>query len=326
MNDEELSISNHEKADLALREKRRSASPVLDTRTLRYFVAVAEERHFGRAAERLLIAQPPLSQQIRRLEKSLGTKLLNRTTRSVEMTAAGEALLVRGRRILEDLRAVETDVRRMGQGLQGTLNIGFTGSATYGLMPRVVRETHRAYGGMALGVSGELLTPALVAQLLDHRVDIAVLRPPVHTVDVEVAVVARERLVAALPAHSLLAERGALSLADLAGQPLVGYPEGSSVSAAVAAECLHRGISLTYEQRVSETSTLLSLVAAGVGAAVVPESATALSLGGSLFREVLDAPTVELAIAWRRGDTSPIVQRFVPFLRDVIANYRGGTQ
>lgn len=287
-------------------------------------MAVAEERHFGRAAERLLIAQPPLSQQIRRLEKSLGTKLLERTTRSVEMTAAGEALLVRGRRILEDLQALENDVRRMGQGLQGTLHIGFTGSATYGIMPRVVREAARAFDGMALDVQGELLTPALVQELLDHRIDIAVLRPPVATTDIEVSVVARERLVAALPAQSRLSERGALGLADLADRSLVGYPEGSSVSQAVGGACLARGIALRYEQRVSETSTLLSLVAAGVGVAVVPESATALSIGGSTFREILDAPSVELAIAWRRGDTSPMVQRFVPFLRDVIVSYRGG--
>jgi DNA-binding transcriptional LysR family regulator len=319
-----LSNSQSHDGDLPFGVAGRGASPVLDTRTLRYFVAVAEERHFGRAAQRLLIAQPPLSQQIRRLEKSLGTRLLNRTTRSVEVTAAGEALMVRGRRILEDLQALETDVRRMGQGLQGSLSIGFTGSATYGLMPRIVREATRAFDGLALNVSGELLTPALVQQLLEHRIDIAVLRPPVHSPDVEHSVVAHERLVAALPAHSPLADRGALSLDSLAGRSLVGYPEGSSVSETVGAECARRGIAPKYEQRVSETSTLLSLVAAGVGIAIVPESATAISIGGSSFREILDAPTVDLAIAWRHGDTTPVVQRFIPFLRDVITTYRGG--
>ncbi|PZU36628.1 MAG: LysR family transcriptional regulator [Microbacterium sp.] len=298
----------------------------MDTRNLRYFVAVAEERHFGRAADRLRIAQPPLSQQIRRLEKSLGTRLFNRTTRSVEMTAAGEALLVRGRRILEDLQSLEGDVRRMGQGLRGTLRIGFTGSATYGIMPRVVREASRAFEGMSLEVQGELLTPSLVQELLDHRIDIALLRPPVASTDIQVSIVARERLVAALPAHSRLADRGAISLADLVGHALVGYPDGSSVSQAVGAECLRQGIALKYRQRVTETSTLLSLVAAGVGAAVIPESATALSIGGSAFREILDAPSVELAIAWRDGDTSPVVQRFIPFIGDVVSAYRGGSR
>jgi DNA-binding transcriptional LysR family regulator len=299
---------------------------VFDTRTLRYFVAVAEERHFGRAAERLRIAQPPLSQQIRRLEKALGTKLFNRTTRSVEMTAAGEALLVRGRRILQDLSALENDVRRMGQGLQGTLSIGFTGSATYGIMPKVVRDATRAFDGMALIVQGEMLTPALVQELLDHRIDLAVLRLPVVDPDVETVVVADERLVAALPAHDALVGVPELTLAQLLERPLLGYPAGSSVSQAVGDECRRRGFALRYEHRVSETSTLLSLVAAGMGVALVPESATALGIGGSVFRPVLDAPSVELAIAWRREDTSPVVRRFIPFLRDVILAHRGGAK
>ena len=115
----------------------------IETRQLRYFVAVAEEHHFGRAAQRLLIAQPPLSQQIRVLERSLGTELLTRTTRKVELKPAGELLLERGRRILAELDALEDEVKKVGDGLQGSLRIGFTGSTTYGLMPRVVREASR---------------------------------------------------------------------------------------------------------------------------------------------------------------------------------------
>ncbi|MCW3492655.1 LysR substrate-binding domain-containing protein [Microbacterium sp. SSM24] len=296
----------------------RVAVPLLDTRALRYFIAVAEERHFGRAAERLMMAQPPLSQQIRRLENSLGTKLLNRTTRSVDMTAAGEVLLVRGRRLLEDLQRLETDVRRMGQGLQGTLRIGFTGSATYGLMPRVFRESASAFDGLALEVVGELLTPELTQRLVDHRLDVAVLRPPVDSAGVDWSPILEERLIAAIPSRSAMSRRERLSLTELASHPLVGYPEESSVSQTVAAECLRRGIALKVDQRVSETSTLLSLVAAGVGSAIVPESATALSLGHTSFREIVDAPSVQLAIAWRTGDESPVLQRYIPFLQKVI--------
>jgi DNA-binding transcriptional LysR family regulator len=298
----------------------------IETRQLRYFVAVAEEQHFGRAAERLRMAQPPLSQQIRQLERMLGTELLTRTTRKVELNPAGELLLERGRRILEELQILEEDVRRVGDGLQGTLRVGFTGASTYGIMPRVVRESSRAFEGLAIAVSGELLTPQLVSALLEQRIDVAVLRPPVSSPDIEHRVVAQERIIAALPSNSRLADLAELSMDDFNGQTIVGYPEISSVAQTISARWLERHIVPRYAQRVSETSTLLSLVAAGVGAALVPESALSLNLGGTIFREITDAPTVDLAIGWRAGETSRAVQRFIPFLEDVIRDVRGGNR
>jgi DNA-binding transcriptional LysR family regulator len=290
----------------------------IESRQLRYFIAVAEEQHFGRAAERLRMAQPPLSQQIRQLERALDTELLTRTTRKVELNPAGELLLERGRRILEELQSLESDVRRVGQGLQGTLRLGFTGAATYGIMPRVVREASRAFEGLALAVSGEMLTPQLVAGLIEHRIDIAVLRPPVPARFVEHVVVGRESIVAALPSNSRLVDRAELRMQDFDHQVLVGYPEDSTTAQLIAARLLELGVRPTFAQRVSETSTLLSLVAAGVGAAFVPESATSLTLGGTVFRRVNDAPAVELAVGWRAGDQSKAVQRFVPFLESVV--------
>lgn len=298
----------------------------IETRQLRYFIAVAEEHHFGRAAERLMMAQPPLSQQIRALEKTLGTELLNRTTRKVELHPAGELLLERGRRIIEELQALEDDVRRVGQGLQGTLRIGFTGSSTYGIMPRVVREASRAFQGLALAVSGEMLTPQLVAALLEHRIDIAVLRPPVASTGVEHRLVSREPIIAAIPSHSRLADLAELSMRDFHEQGIVGYPEMSSVAQALSARWLDLGVAPRYAQRVYETSTLLSLAAAGVGSALVPESASSLNIGGAVFREITDAPSVDLAIAWRADDSSRAVQRFLPFLEEVIRDVRGGTR
>jgi len=291
---------------------------LIETRHLRYFVAVAEEQHFGRAARRLQMAQPPLSQQIRQLERLLGVELLHRTTRKVELSPAGDLLLERGRRILDELELLETDVKRVGDGLQGTLRIGFTGAATYGIMPRVVRDASKSFEGMALVVSGELLTPDLVAALLDSRIDIAVLRTPVSSLDIAHTVVAREEIVAALPSDSPLLRCSELSMSDFDGQALVGYPVGSTTAKILAARWLELGVSPRFDQRVSETSTLLSLVAAGVGIALVPRSAASLNLGGTVFRAVSDAPAVELAIAWRAGDKSHAVQRFVPFIEGVV--------
>jgi DNA-binding transcriptional LysR family regulator len=291
----------------------------IDTRQLRYFVAVAEEHHFGRAAERLRMAQPPLSQQIRQLERSLGTALLVRTTRKVELNDAGELLLVRGRRILEELQSLETDVRRVADGLQGNLRVGFTGSATYGIMPRVVREAALAYPLLALTVGGEMLTPQLTTELLEQRIDVAVLRPPVKSDEIECRVISHERIVVAMPSLSQLARLERVTFEDLADEMFVGYPADSVVSQIVAQEWMRRGTDApAVAQRVGQTSTLLSLVAAGIGVAFVPDSAMSMSLNGAIFRELVDSPPVDLAIAWRRGDVSRAVQNVIPLIDRVI--------
>jgi DNA-binding transcriptional LysR family regulator len=192
-------------------------------------------------------------------------------------------------------------------------------------MPRVVREASRAFAGLEVTVSGEMLTPQLVAELQAHRIDIALLRLPAPPADLRYLPVAKEPIVAAIPSNSRLAERAELTMDDFADQLMVGYPENSTISQAISARLLTHGLVPRYSQRVSETSALLSLVAAGLGAALVPESAMSLNLGGTVFREIADAPTTELAIAWRTNDTSRLVQRFIPFLDDVIRDLRGET-
>jgi DNA-binding transcriptional LysR family regulator len=272
-----------------------------------------------------MIAQPPLSQQIRHLEQSLETELLTRTTRKVELNPAGELLLERGRRILTELEALEADVKKVGAGFKGSLRLGFTGSTTYGVMPRVVREASRAFDGLIVTVSGEMLTPQLVAELQAQRLDIVVLRLPAPAAEITCIPVAREPIVAAIPSNSRLAERAELTMDDFADQVMVGYPENSTISQLISARLLDHGLVPRYSHRVTETSALLSLVAAGLGPALVPESAMSLNLGGTVFREIVDAPITELAIAWRTSDTSPVVQRFIPFLEGVIRDLRSET-
>ena len=174
----------------------------MELRHLRYFVAVAEERHFGRAAARLHIAQPPLSQQIRRFEAELGEPLLYRTTRSVELSPAGEVLLARGREILAAVDAALDDARRAARGEYGRLAIGFTGSTTYALLPSLAAALREELPGVMLDLRGELLTPAQVTQLLDKTLDLGFLRPPVHVRDLRTEVVHSEPLVAVLPGRT----------------------------------------------------------------------------------------------------------------------------
>ncbi|MET1042777.1 MAG: LysR substrate-binding domain-containing protein [Microbacteriaceae bacterium] len=292
----------------------------MDTRQLRYFVAVAEERHFGRAAERLRMAQPPLSQQIRQLEQALGTALLVRTTRRVDLTPAGALLLERGRRVLQELDAIAGDVQQVGAGALGVLRVGFTGSATYDLMPKAVREAERRLPGLSLNIRGEMLTPQLVAELLEHRLDVAILRPPVHSAEIAFEVISREPLVAVLPADSPLGNHEVLTLSQLAEAPFVGYPGDSSVAGAIMNACQAAGFRPHILQEAKETSTLLSLVAAGTGVALVPAAARAVVINGTIFREVADPPTVDLAIAWRADESSPLVANFIAMLRELGEN------
>lgn len=283
----------------------------METRHLKYFIAVAEERHFGRAAQRLHMAQPPLSQQIRQLEEQLGTPLLLRTTRKVDLTPAGQVLLDRGRLLIQELEALEEDVRQVGAGATGVLRVGFTGTATYRLMPSIVQAARRTFPGLRITVQGEMLTPQMESALEDGRLDVAVLRPPVRSGTVALKLLEQDQLVAALPADSPLAEKGTLELAELAGQDFVGYPSYSAVTSIVVDACRKAGFQPRLVQEARETSTLLSLVAAGMGIALVPMTSRMFSFQGVVFRPLHNPPPVDLAVAWIRDAETPLLRSFL---------------
>jgi DNA-binding transcriptional LysR family regulator len=290
----------------------------VELRHLRYFVAVAEERHFGRAAERLHIAQPPLSQQIRRLEAELGVTLLHRTTRSVELAPAGEVLLGRAREILSAVDSATEDTRRAARGEFGRLAVGFTGSATYELLPKLAAALRDALPGVVLDLRGELLTPAQVTRLLDGTLDLGLLRPPVRERALAVEVLRREPLVVVLPQAHPLAAADAVPLEELAGEPFVVYPSHfrSVVHDAVEETCAAHGFLPRVALEVSETSTLVSFVAAGLGVSLVPESVRHMTVDGAVYRPLAgEAAAVELAVAWRRDEVTPVLERALEVVR-----------
>ena len=182
----------------------------MELRHLRYFRAVAEELHFGRAAERLHIAQPPLSQQIRQLERELDVSLFIRSTRKVELTPAGHAYLKRAVAVLDAVDDAGQQARRIALGVEGQLTIGCVGSATYSLLPRLVRALRDELPHVEISVRGEMLAPAQLDALLAGDVDIALLRPPVEDSDIRCELLRRDRLIAALPADHPLASRDQL--------------------------------------------------------------------------------------------------------------------
>ena len=293
----------------------------MELRHLRYFVAVAEECHFGRAAQRLHIAQPPLSQQIKQLENELGVQLLTRSTRRVELTPAGEQYLHRARAILADVDLARDEAHLIRDGRMGNVTIGFTGSATYELLPSLSRLLRAELPALELDLRGELLTPTQVAGLLDGTLDIGFLRPPVHDRGVEIHPLRREPLVVVLPETHALAGDAEITLSELAEEPFITYPshQRSVVHDAVLDACQAAGFTPRATE-VAETSTLVSFVAAGLGVALVPESVQHLRITGAAYRPLAGATaTVDLAVATRAGDTSPAVRQVLEVTRGFFA-------
>lgn len=295
----------------------------MDLRYLRSFVAVAEERHFAHAAERLHVAQPWLSQQIRRIEAELGVSLFERTSRRVDLTPAGEALLPRAREILSTVERAAEDARCAATGELGRLAIGFTGSATYALLPRVANALRVALPRVELELHGEMLTPAQVVSLLEGSIDIGLLRPPVRRPEVRVEVVSREPLLAAVPAAHALAGEPRISLGQLAPEPFVSYVSDfrSVVHDAVERACEAQGFVPRIVLEAAETATLISFVGAGMGVALLPASATHLQMQGVVYRPLAeDTPVVELALAWRSDDHRPLTRRALALARAAVSD------
>jgi len=285
----------------------------MELRHLRYFVAVAEECHFGRAAARLHIAQPPLSQQIKQLEAELGVQLLVRSTRRVELTSAGERYLTRALELLTAVDAAGEEARRVATGKVGHVTIGFTGTATYELLPILSKALRTELPGVAVDLRGEMLTPSQTEALINGRLDVGLLRPPVGDVDIVTRILRREPLIAALPDGHRLAGATHVAIEDLRHETLVGYPSQhrSVIHDAVQDACRAAGFR-AHPTEVAETSTLISFVAAGLGVALVPRSVQHLHITGATYRPLTGAPpTVALAVATRRDESDPAVQRAV---------------
>ncbi|ROZ89331.1 LysR substrate-binding domain-containing protein [Gordonia sp. OPL2] len=292
----------------------------MELRHLRYFRAVAEELHFGRAAERLHMAQPPLSQQIRQLEEELGVTLLVRSTRRVELTPAGEAYLARVDAILDAVEVAGQQAQRIASGTQGALSIGCVGSATYSLLPRLVRVLRDELPDLDVSVRGEMLAPAQMSALMSGEIDLALLRPPVGGVDVVTETIRSDRLFVALPDGDPRTDDDSVAVSRLRDTEFIVHAgQGRSVmSGVVAAMCASAGFVPQIRHEVTETSTLVTLVAAGLGVAIVPEPTMALGIAGVQYRPLRPgSATIDLAVARLAAEPSPMIEQVLTVLRRV---------
>ncbi|MFJ9174358.1 LysR substrate-binding domain-containing protein [Streptomyces sp. NPDC102360] len=288
----------------------------MELRHLRYFAAVAETRHFGKAAQALHMAQPPLSQAIRRLETELGVELFTRTTRQVSLTGAGEVFRTDVERILTSVDEAVARVGRFATGVEGVLRVGLTGSASYRQLPTLARLVKHEMPHVRMEVHTEMLTPAQELGLIERRLDVGVLRPPIRQEGIAHRLIADEPLIAAVPEGHWLADAQAIRVEQLRHEDFVMYGAtlGSVVNDAVVRSCLASGFYPHRAYEVTETSAALALVAAGLGVAVLPDSIRSAPREGVVCREIEDALTVPLALTWRHDDDSPLIRQLLDVL------------
>lgn len=296
----------------------------MELRHLRYFVAVAEELSFTRAAERLHIGQPPLSHQIQMLEAEVGAQLLERSKRWVRLTEAGKLFLDDARRVLAlSEQAVQT-ARRAERGEAGELRVGFTFSTPLTpLFATVVNRYRQRYPGVTLTLR-ELSTVPQIEAIANRELDLGLVRPPEVAVTdaVSMTVLRHDPLTLVLPIAHPLAKKKAVAIGDLRGLPFVMYPKtaGTGIYHQIFRLCRAAGFMPTIAMEANEASTIIGLVAAGCGISVLPASFSIMRMGGVCYRPLADPEaTTTLLLAQRKDEISPLVAAFLAVATEAAA-------
>ena len=292
----------------------------MELRDLRYFVAVAEDLHFGRAAERLHMTQPALSRQIRALESDLEVQLFHRTKRRVQLTIAGQTFLEEAREILRHADDAVLNTRRVARGEIGQLRLSFTPSALRSVVPEVVRAFRDCYPDVQLTMT-EHCTQDQVEAFRAHEVDVGFLYPPIDEKLLAITPLQTEELVIALPTIHPLASHNPLSLSDLATEPFILHPrrEGPYLYDQILHLCLQAGFRPYVIQEAVTSQTRIGLVAAGMGITFVPETLKDSVNSTITYCNVQGAaPSLQLAIARRHDNNSPIVQHFFQIVTETL--------
>jgi DNA-binding transcriptional LysR family regulator len=297
----------------------------IELRQLRYFVAVAEEGHFGRAAVRLHMTQPPLSQTILSLEAALGTSLFARTKRSVALTPAGVALLPEARRILQQAGALPGLARRAASGESGLMSLSFVSTADYSVLPPLLREFREAYPQVQIDLR-EATSDVQLDDLMQARIDAGLLIPPLPEKakgELDYVTVLSEPLVLAAPQGlKALRDKGRVknqvSLKALADMPLIIFPRriAPAFHDAILASFRDAGLTPRIGQEAIQMQTIVGLVSAGMGIALVPQSVSNLKRPGVEYMPLAGKTlSVETGLAWRRDNQSPVLRAFLELLR-----------
>jgi DNA-binding transcriptional LysR family regulator len=298
----------------------------MELRRLRYFVAVAEELSFNRAAQRLHISQPPLSNQIKQLEEELGVLLFKRSSRGVRLTEAGELLLEEARRILIQLDQAARMVERVGSGKVGRLSLGFVPSATNEVLPALLYEFRRRFPDVELFLH-EMMPDQVVQRLHGRQIDVGFFYLPFDDSSLHIRPVSREPLIVALPEMHPLAKEPEIDLRRLEREPFV-LPmryEMPGLYGQVTDVCRQVGFTPRAVQKdVWLMQTIVGLVASGIGVALVPASLRNFRRYGVVYKTVRDlSPTVEMGVVWRRSDSAAVLSAFLDVVGEVVRSVEG---
>jgi DNA-binding transcriptional LysR family regulator len=285
----------------------------MELRDIEAFVAVAEELHFGRAAARLHISQPPLSNRIRQLEADLKVQLFIRSTRSVALTDAGARLLSPAQQVINKLNIARTVAESIVTGEQGRVRVGFAGASSQRALPLLSRAVRQAYPGIEISLQSQTYVYRALEMLRDGSIDLAFARLPTRDPALASRVVEVEEIICALPEGHMLADKGDLRLSDLADEDFVSLPDdqGSILQATMFALCITAGFRPHVAQFAPDSATVLALVAAGVGITITLSSVRPAQQAGVIYRTLKDIHPSHMfaTLAWRRDDASPALHR-----------------
>ncbi|MBO6866956.1 MAG: LysR family transcriptional regulator [Thalassococcus sp.] len=291
----------------------------MNFKQLTYFIAVAEELHFGRAAERLDMAQPPLSRQIKQLETDLDATLFNRGRSQISLTQAGERLLERGKSILAQLDDTCLEVRRLGQGAEGRLRVGFVGSATFGILPNIIKSFRANYPEVNLSLL-PMNNAQLHRALISREIDVAFSRPELHDSEFITKHLLEEPLIAAVPDTLEVNGPGGLDLRTLKAPSLILYPEFPRPSFAdvVLSYCKTMGVDTSRRVWTMDLQTALSLVSIGEGICVVPASVGTATRNGMRFQKINPPLGVtSLSVNYRLDEQGRHINNFIRIAQSV---------
>ena len=298
--------------------------PLFELRQLRCFVAAAEELHFGRAAARVNMTQPPLSRQIQLLERAVGVKLLDRTSRLVKLTPAGRVFLLDARRILRLAESAALTSRRTASGESGTITLGFTAVSGYNFLPRFLTLAAARLPNVVFSLK-EMVSTDQTEALLTGRIDAGLLRPPVERPEFSKMRILSEPLLAALPLGDARLQSATLSLADFDRKPFIMYAsEGARYFHDMLVGLFDsHGVAPVYVQFLSQIHSVLALVQSGMGATLVPEAASSLHFDSVQFRPVCLTPShpVELYLVWRSDNDNPALEPLLDFVHAMFGQH-----
>lgn len=296
----------------------------MELHQLRCFVMVAEELHFGRAARRLFMTQPPLSRQIQLLERSLGVTLLQRSNRQVSLTVAGQRFLRDARHVLNYTEQAGHSARRLARGEAGRLALGFTAVSGYAMIPALLGQAARQLPDVQVDLH-EWVSGAQMEALAASMIDLGFVRRAIGGVGLEYRLVSREPLLVAMALEHPLSARAQVAISDLDQQPFVMYSpdEGRYFYDCIAGLFAVAGVAPRYTHYLGQTHSVLSMVRAGLGLAIVPAAARELYPGQVMFRPLADGgPMAEVYMAWRQSNDNPVLAPFVGMAREFL----GGSQ